>query len=96
MPRLIWDSEARDFVDPAVFFAKQPEPKRGNFATPQISGDYEIYDCPVTGNPVEGRAAHRENLKRTGCRILEKGESSEAPKRYEARKEESIERILSE
>lgn len=43
-----------------------------------VSSDYEAYDCPVTGKMIEGRAAHRENLKRTGCRILEKGEGRDA------------------
>lgn len=39
-----------------------------------ITQDYKPYECPVTGKMIEGRAAHRENLKQTGCRILEKGE----------------------
>lgn len=50
---------------------------------PYVSSDYDAYDCPVTGKMVEGRAAHRENLKRTGCRILEKGEKEHAAKRRE-------------
>lgn len=73
-----------------------PPPKRGDFSAPMVAGDYAAYDCPVTGKPIEGRAAHRENLKKTGCRLLEKGESREAPKRYEERKSESIDKILSE
>lgn len=47
---------------------------RGNFPIPRISGDYEAYECPVTGKMIEGRAAHGENLKQTGCRLLENGE----------------------
>lgn len=39
-----------------------------------IQSDISSYDCPVTGKIVEGRKAHRENLKQTGCRILEPGE----------------------
>lgn len=39
-----------------------------------ISSDYGVYDCPVTGEMIEGRYAHRENLKSKGCRLLEKGE----------------------
>lgn len=96
MTRLIWDAETRDFIDPAIFFAKHRNDKRAGFPTPQIAGDYEVYDCPITGKPIEGKAAHRENLKRNNCRLLEKGESRDAPKRYEARKTESIDRILSE
>lgn len=91
--KLIWDSEARDFVDPAIFFAKQPS-KRSDFSTPQLAGDYQAYDCPITGKPVEGKAAHRENLKRHGCRLLEKGETREAPKRREESLNASIDSIL--
>lgn len=39
-----------------------------------IATDYSAYECPVTGRMIEGRAAHRENLKQHGCRLLEKGE----------------------
>jgi hypothetical protein len=27
--------------------------------------DYQAYDCPITGEIIEGRASHRENLKKT-------------------------------
>lgn len=52
----------------------------------QIAGDYEGYTCPITGKWIEGRAAHRENLKRHGCRILERGERRQLEER---RREES-------
>ena len=68
--------------------------KRSDLSTPQIAGDYETYECPVTGKPIEGRAAHRENLKRHGCRLLEKGETREAPKRREESLNASIDSIL--
>ena len=43
---------------------------------PAIRTDYAGYTCPVSGKWIEGRAAHRENLARTGCRVLEPGETS--------------------
>lgn len=44
-------------------------------STPQIAGDYSAYESPVNhGKMIEGRAAHREELKRSGCRVMEKGE----------------------
>lgn len=43
----------------------------------QIAKDYEGYNCPVTGKWIEGRVAHRENLKRQGCRLFETGELQE-------------------
>lgn len=60
-------------------------PSRADTWTPgravQLAADYAGYECPVSGRWVEGRAAHQENLKRTGCRLLEPGESRDAPKR---------------
>lgn len=39
-----------------------------------VSGDYESYQCPVTGKEIRGRRQHEENLKRQDCRVLEPGE----------------------
>ena len=44
------------------------------FSAPMVRGDYPAYECPITGRMIEGRAAHRENLARHGCRVLESGE----------------------
>jgi hypothetical protein len=46
----------------------RPDPKkRGNFATPQIMTDIPPYISPVTGEPVGGRAARREDLIKNDC-----------------------------
>lgn len=74
--------------------------KRGNFAMPMISGDYKPYECPVTGKVIEGRRAHSENLKKTGCRLHEKGEFENVKKNgkkdAEARMDAAIERSVDE
>jgi putative FmdB family regulatory protein len=44
-------------------------------SAPMVVGDYSGYECPVSGKWVEGRRQHEENLKRTGCRLLEPGET---------------------
>ena len=54
---------------------------------PHIAPDYPGYSCPVTGKWVEGRKAHIENLKRTGCRLYESGETRD----YEAARRKSDE-----
>lgn len=54
--------------------------------------DYQAYDCPITGEIIEGRASHRENLKKHGCRILEKGEREHITKTREQELEKQIER----
>lgn len=50
---------------------------------PAVRGDYAGYDCPVTGKWIEGKRAHEENLKETGCRILEPGEHQQNQRRRE-------------
>jgi hypothetical protein len=43
-------------------------------AAPRLARDYASYQSPVGNGMIEGRAAHREDLKRSGCRVMEKGE----------------------
>lgn len=45
-----------------------------------VVADYPGYNCPVTGNWIEGKRAHEENLARHGCRILEPGETDRVDK----------------
>lgn len=57
-----------------------PAPKAVEIKTAKslhISSDIAGYTCPVTGKWVEGRRAHRDNLKRRGCRLLEPGEKDQ-------------------
>lgn len=56
---------------------------RRQILAPAVHGDYQGYDCPITGKWIEGRRAHEENLKQHGCRVLEAGET-EAYKREKA------------
>ena len=60
---------------------------------PAIRTDISGYRCPVTDKWIEGRRAHAENLKRTGCRLYEPGET-EALKRRKAAEEATFEREL--
>lgn len=43
-------------------------------AAPRVVSDYAAYESPMKTGTIEGRAAHREDLKRNGCRVMEKGE----------------------
>lgn len=58
------------------------------------SSEYQGYECPVTGNWIEGKHAHRENLKRTGCRLLEKGEFEDVKKNGKKRHMEQIDKAV--
>lgn len=60
---------------------------------PAIRADYAGYNCPVTGNWIEGKRAHEENLRRHGCRVLEPGEV-EASRRSLADSEAALEKSI--
>lgn len=68
-------------------------PMRQLLSAPHVVMDYAGYTCPVTGNWIEGRAAHRENLKRQGCRVLEPGET-EQTRRAHSQAEARLDREL--
>jgi putative FmdB family regulatory protein len=53
---------------------------------PAVVSDYAGYSCPITGDWVEGRKAHANNLAKHGCRLYEPGET-EATQRRKAREE---------
>jgi len=72
-----WSKKTVAPKKPAAFV----ESKRAvGFAVPMIVSDYEAYECPVTGDMIEGRHAHSENLKRNDCRLLEPGEFDDCKK----------------
>lgn len=67
----------------------------------RVIGDYPAYNCPITGKLIDGRKAHNENLKRTGCRILEPGETREFKKslktedqKFEKELDHSVEKFI--
>lgn len=75
--------------------------RRSRSVHPTIFKDYEAYECPVTGKIIEGRSAHRENLKVTGCRLLEPGEkednaraAQDAIKAEDARRDAVIDQMV--
>lgn len=75
------------YKEPQVCSCGQVAEKQ--LAAPRVLGDYAGYECPVTGRWIEGRAAHKENLARTGCRLLEPGETASAAK-YRAQSDEQL------
>lgn len=46
--------------------------------SPAVRGDYEPYNCPITGKLISGKKEHEENLKLHHCRVLEPGEARDA------------------
>ena len=60
-------------------------PMERQLSAPRVLGDYPGYNCPITGDWIEGRAAHRNNLAKHDCRILEPGESAAVRKAASSR-----------
>lgn len=66
---------------------------------PFVRGDYEAYTCPITGNLIEGKVAHNNNLKKHGCRLWEPGETDRViaeRARREADEDAALERSIDE
>jgi putative FmdB family regulatory protein len=62
---------------------------------PRVVGDYAPYECPVTGRWIEGKREHEENLRRTGCHVMEGGEV-EAEERRRVAAEAAEEAVIEE
>lgn len=63
---------------------------------PMVLKDYEGYVSPASGKWVEGKRAHREDLKRTGCRLFEPGEREDFIKNEPKRREKELEKMIDE
>ena len=50
------------------------KPFEGQVCAPSVQSDIPEYISPVTFKPVDGRAARREDLKRSGCREVDPSE----------------------
>lgn len=67
MTRYVYDPVTGDVVPKS-----DRTPRRGGL---QIIKDIDGYKSRVSGKWVDGRTQQREDLKRTGCRVLEPSEN---------------------
>lgn len=67
---------------------------RRKIIAPMVRGDYEPYNCPITGKRIEGKRQHLENLARHNCRVYEPGETEQYLKGLEERKRKDLERSV--
>ena len=71
---------------------------RQRVSGPYIQGDYEPYECPITGDLIAGTRAPAQNLEKHGCRVHEKGEFEDVKKhgreRYEAELDRAIDKAV--
>lgn len=65
-------------------------------SAPYVRGDYPPYESPVVpGKMIEGRRAHEEHLRETGCRIMEPGETDNY-RRWHREEEEKFDKKIEE
>lgn len=68
-------SSVRDYQSARPCTSCETLARRHITAAPAAFADYPPYISPASGKLIEGRRAHLEDLKRTGCRIYEPGET---------------------
>lgn len=56
------------------YTADEAPPPKARRRGPAVQRDLPAYQSPATGKMIEGRRAHRDDLARSGCRLIEKGE----------------------
>ena len=75
-----------------------PEKTRKRVSGPYVQGDYLPYECPITGDIIDGKREHAQNLEKHGCRVHEKGEFEDVKKhgrkRYEAELDRAIDKAV--
>jgi putative FmdB family regulatory protein len=74
-------------IDDPVHCEKCTFAMNRQIVAPMIRPDYAAYNCPITGERIEGRAAHEANLRKHGCRVLDDGEAQAAAAVAKARDE---------
>lgn len=65
-----------NFSDPII--CDCGESARRSISAPMFSVDNTGYTCPITGDWIGSKTAHKENLAKHGCRVLESGETDQA------------------
>ena len=87
MGRYVFDRELGECVPAEQYYAEKGRKAVSKFAVavpmPYVRGDLKAYTSPVTGKPIEGRSARREDLARSGCREVDPSEFKPVYRNYE-------------
>lgn len=62
-----WDRETGALVE-------GPAPRHSSNIAPFVWGSFTPFESPATGKWITSRVEHREDLARSGCRVVEAGE----------------------
>ena len=82
-------------------FCSCQSPAKRLISKPMIQVESVDYTCPITGKWIGSKQAHKDNLARHGCRVLESGEKEVAEARhkqaeaeFDRKIEETVEREI--
>jgi len=81
----IFDATTGALIEKSEYYArKYSDNKFSNVVPfPYVRGDIPAYRSPVTGQIIEGRAARRDDLARSGCREVDPSEYKPIYRNYE-------------
>lgn len=86
MASYVFDRQTGTLIDKAEYYARkfgEAVERMSSLPMPYVRGDIKPYTSPVTGKLIEGRAARREDLARSGCREVDPSEYKPIYKNYE-------------
>lgn len=86
MASYVFDPVSNELVDRDTYYAAKARAGAKNvsrLAFPYIRSDLPAYKSPATGKIIEGRAARREDLARSGCREVDPSEYKPTYRNYE-------------
>ena len=86
MPGWVQDPETGKLIEREAYYAtkwQRATSKVSSLPMPYVRGDLKPYTSPITGQPVEGRAARREELAKYQCREVDPSEYKPVYKNYE-------------
>lgn len=80
----IYDQTTGALVEKSQYYARKYENSKFSNVVPfpHVRGDLPAYRSPVTGKIIEGRAARREDLARSGCREVDPSEYKPVYRNY--------------
>ena len=86
MASYVFDPDTNKLVDRDTYYAnkwQKDSQSRSDLPMPYIRSDIPPYESPITGKIIEGRAARREDLAKSGCREVDPSEFKPIYKDYE-------------
>ncbi len=86
MPSFVFDPRSGELVPKEQYYSAKWADAAKNMSDlpmPYVRSDLPAYESPIDGRIIEGRAARREDLARSGCREVDPSEYKPIYRNYE-------------